>query len=189
MELDKKKPSENLFVVADAYGFIAAYRSVDEIKTALAPYLKLDLVYYKYKCDNLGEAVNVIVLPYKSNNAVAYADTNKEAVQSVQKKLAKIDLVHLDDVGYWEFPIGRVTEDGKKRLMIAKKLAEGLTEEDKVLLANNEKLIEQSVQFMEKDFANKQDSIDTNVIDCVAEIEEVNPIEETAATTPNLSNE
>ena len=168
------KEKYHIFVVSDSHGFIAAFSSLEIARETLKDFLKLDLLWTRFPVSKKVEENDIIyTLPYKSNGYIAYADTNCESVKSIQTKLAKIDLVFTDDVSYWAFPVNKIIPDGLKRLSIWKSIARGLTDEQKQHLKENEELIRKAAEMIEKDFDDKQDSIDVNLVDCVTSDENI----------------
>lgn len=161
--------NKSLYLVSDSQGFIAAFRSIESAKTVLAKYMKLNLLWYKFTCSReIKDDDIVYTLPYRNGGHIAFADIDSNVVAAVQTKFCKIDLVYPDDVKlYWNFPIGKITLDGLKRLEIWRMLAVGLTEEQKKMLAENEQLLANSAKLIEKDFETKPDSIDINLTDCI----------------------
>ena len=58
----------------------------------------------------------VWILPYKGSNAVACASNSKAVVEEAQRVLLGLDLVHSDDVMYWEAAMGETHGLAEKRL-------------------------------------------------------------------------
>jgi uncharacterized protein YegJ (DUF2314 family) len=160
--------SSDLYVVSDSQGFIAAFTSIDKAKKSLEIYLKLDLIWQRFKCQReIKDDDQVFVLSYRNGGHVAFVDIDPDIVRSVQKKLGKVDLVFQDDVSYWAFPVNKISLDGAKRLQIWLSIANGLTDEQKKRLEKNEEVLKQALGSVEKDFDKKPDSTDTNLMDCV----------------------
>lgn len=111
-------------VVSDAVGFVGAFDSTDQARVALRPYLGVPFVYCEWKrrekappsADPDEEEDLVWILPYKANNAVACASNVKAVVETAQQELLRLDLVHGDDVKYWEAVVGTVITPAKLRL-------------------------------------------------------------------------
>lgn len=121
--------SEQTFVVvSDSVGFVGAFASVAEAQAALRPYLGVPFVYYEWRrrekappADDSDATVSddkedlVWILPYK-NNAVACASNIKAVVETTQRELLRLDLVHGDDVKYWEAVVGKIARPAQLRL-------------------------------------------------------------------------
>ena len=121
--------SEQTFVVvSDSVGFVGAFASVAEAQAALRPYLGVPFVYYEWRrrekappADDPDATVSddeedlVWILPYK-NNTVACASNIKAVVETAQRELLRLDLVHGDDVKYWEAVVGTIARPAQLRL-------------------------------------------------------------------------
>jgi hypothetical protein len=121
---------QSFVVVSDSVGFVGAFASVAEAQARLRPYIGVPFVYYEWPrkkappaeaAGDGGETVAnekedlIWVLPYK-NNAVACASNVKSVVETVQRELLRLDLVHDDDVKYWEAVVGNITSPAQLRL-------------------------------------------------------------------------
>ncbi|GFR91542.1 hypothetical protein ElyMa_002595200 [Elysia marginata] len=120
MAATKQRLSAAFVTVSDAVGFVGAFRSVAQARDALRPYRGVPFVYYTWKRrrETISAADEDLVwaLPYKANNAIAYASDVKAEAETVQKDLSRLGLVHNDDVKYWEAVVGEVPAPVKLRL-------------------------------------------------------------------------
>jgi len=66
--------------------------------------------------DNTSNETIVWILPYKANNAIACASNSQSIVETAQKELLRLDLVHPDDVTFWEAVLDSTHTLAKKRL-------------------------------------------------------------------------
>lgn len=166
--------SNYIYTVSDSAGFLAAFPSKESAKQVLQRFLKLDLLWHKFSTPRLVKKDDIVyTLPYRNGGHLAYANIEPDSVKSLQDKLLKVDLVHGDDIKYWAFPLSNIVPDGIKRLQIGLMLAIGLTDEQKKMLAENEKLIADAAKMVQKDFDTKPESIDCNLVDCLVSEESV----------------
>jgi len=116
-------PTPKTFVVvSDNVGFVGAYPTVASAQEALRPYLGVPFAYGEWArhdvaaADDDDEEEVIWVLPYRANNAVACASNDKAVVEATQQVLLRLDLVHPDEVKYWEAVMGTTHTLAVKRL-------------------------------------------------------------------------
>jgi hypothetical protein len=113
-------PARSTFiVVSDNIGFVGAYPTVASAQEALRPYIGVPFAYGEWArhavVDDGGEEV-IWILPYRANNVVACASNDKAVVEATQRVLLCLDLVHSDEVKYWEAVVGTTHALAAERL-------------------------------------------------------------------------
>ncbi len=162
-----RETPDYFLVVADQGGFVGAFLSAKEvIQHVIKRYPSIQTVIYKYKLDNKVSYSNIYILPYKGNEAIAWAGNNIETCRQVQKTLSKIGIVYEDDVKYWEQPVGQICETALKRFQIE-------IESKKTLTSSEIEKIEKQISLLTEGGELSHCEVDNeklSILDCIVPI-------------------
>ena len=104
-----------VYVILDKDGVLAVLDDKMRVDEFMMTYDKKTMTYIPYQLDVTYPQDKVYVIPSMSDSIPVYVHNNKALILEVQKRLLDINMTYPDSIDYWEFVVGEISDEARRR--------------------------------------------------------------------------